>query len=143
MRLVDANVLLYAVNEASPRHKDARTWLDSALAGQETVGFAWAVLLAFLRLATHAAVFPRPLSLADATGILRSWLGQPSAVVIEPTPRHLDVMGGLLAETGTAGNLVSDAHLAALAAERDAVLVSYDTDFGRFRGVRWARPETA
>lgn len=140
MRIVDANVLLHAVNEASPRHEAARTWLEVALAGRETVGFAWLALLAFLRLSTHPAVFPRPLEVRDAVDTIRDWLAQPPVVVVSPSGRHLEVLAGLLAETGTAANLVNDAHLAALAVEHDAVLVSFDADFVRFRGLRWEEP---
>ncbi len=140
MRIVDANVLLYAVNEAAPHHARARSWLDEALAGREPIGFAWTVLLAFLRLATHPAVFPRPLTVSEATEVVRAWLAQPPAIVVEPTPRHVDLLAGLLAEAGTAANLVGDAHLAALALEHDGVLVSYDADFGRFAGLRREAP---
>jgi uncharacterized protein len=140
MKLVDANVLLYAVNEASARHREARAWLDTSLRGSETVAFAWIALLAFLRLATHEAVFPKPLRPNDAIDVLRSWLAQPTAVVVEPTSRHLDVLAGFLSEVGTAGNLVNDAHLAALALEHGCELVSYDADFARFSGVRWLTP---
>jgi toxin-antitoxin system PIN domain toxin len=142
VRIVDANVLLYAVNTAAPRHAEARAWLDAALAGREPVGFAWTVLLAFLRLTTHPAVFPRPLAVGEATEIVRAWLAQPAAIVVEPTPRHADVLAGLLAETGTGANLVGDAHLAVLALEHDAVLVSFDADFGRFAGLRRETPGT-
>lgn len=141
MWIVDANVLLYAVNEASVHHARARGWLDATLGGRETVGLSWVVLLAFLRLATHRAVFARPLSVADAVATTRTWISQPPVLVVGPTARHVDVLAGLLVETGTAGNLVNDAHLAALAVEHDAVLVTFDADFGRFRGVRWERPE--
>jgi toxin-antitoxin system PIN domain toxin len=140
VRLVDANVLIYAVNTSSTHHEAARTWLDGALGGEETVGFAWSVLLAFLRLTTHPAVFPQPLDAGAATAIVRAWTEQPTARLIDPTPRHLDVLSGLLAESGTAANLVSDAHLAALAVEHDAVLVTFDADFGRFAGLRTERP---
>jgi uncharacterized protein len=140
MRLVDANVLLYAVNRASAQHREARRWLDGALTGQEAVGFAWISLLAFLRIGSHPAVFARPLSARVAIQILRDWLGQPAALVVEPTSRHLEILSGLLATSGTAGNLVSDAHLAALAIEHDAVIETFDADFGRFAGVRWERP---
>lgn len=140
MRLVDANVLIYAVNEASTQHEAARTWLDQALSGEETVGFAWSVVLAFLRLTTHPAVFPHPLDPARATATVRAWTDQPTARLVDPSPRHLDVLTGLLAEAGTAANLVNDAHLAALAIEHDAMLVTLDADFGRFRGLRTERP---
>jgi toxin-antitoxin system PIN domain toxin len=140
VRLVDANVLIYAVNTSSTHHEAARTWLDGALGGEETVGFAWSVLLAFLRLTTHPAVFPQPRDAGAATAIVRAWTEQPTARLIDPTPRHLDVLSGLLAESGTAANLVSDAHLAALAVEHDAVLVTFDADFGRFAGLRTERP---
>lgn len=140
MRIVDANVLLYAVNASAPRHDRARRWLDGALAGREPVGFAWTVLLAFVRLATHPAVFERPLTPAEATGVVRAWLAQPAVVVVEPTPRHADLLAGLLAEAGTAANLVNDAHLAALALEHDAVVVTFDADFGRFAGLRREAP---
>lgn len=140
MQLVDANVLLYAANESAPQHEEARAWLDRALAGGGTIGFAWTVLLAFVRLTTHPSVFPRPLRLADATAVVRSWLDRPTAVVVEPTDRHLDLLESLLGDLGTAGNLTSDAHLAALSLEHRAELVSYDGDFARFDGVRWVKP---
>ena len=140
MRIIDANVLLYAVNTAAPRHAQARSWLDGALTGREPVGFAWTVLLAFLRLTTHPAVFPRPLAVGEATEVVRAWLAQPAAIVVDPTPRHADLLAGLLAEAGTAANLVGDAHLAALALEHGAVLVSFDADFGRFAGLRRETP---
>jgi toxin-antitoxin system PIN domain toxin len=140
MRVVDANVLLYAVNTSSSQHERSRNWLDGALGGPEPVGFAWTVLLAFLRLATHPAVFARPLTTAEAVGVIRDWLTRPAALVLEPTPRHIDLLAGLLRESGVAGNLVSDAHLAALAIEHDAIVVSFDADFGRFAGVRRVAP---
>src|SRR5436190_7778266 len=117
MKVVDANVLLYAVNEDAPAHASARNWLDRALGGTDRVGFAWVVLLAFLRLSTHSAVFPAPLELADAGTIIRGWLAAPAAAVLQPSSRHADLLLGLLATTGASANLVNDAHLAALAIE--------------------------
>lgn len=140
MLLVDANVLLCAVNERAAHHERARAWLRGALDGGEAVGFAWLVAMAFLRLATAPVVFPRPLATADAVATLEVWLAQPVAVRLEPTARHLAVLGGLLAEAGSGGNLVNDAHLAALAVEHDAEVVSFDSDFARFSGVRWRPP---
>jgi toxin-antitoxin system PIN domain toxin len=140
VHLVDANVLLYAVNEASTHHERCRSWLDDALAAHEPVGFAWLVLLAFVRLSTNPSVFARPLEPGQATGLVRAWISQPAAVVVEPDHRHADVLADLLADAGTAGNLVNDAHLAALAIEHGATITTFDADFGRFSGVRWARP---
>jgi toxin-antitoxin system PIN domain toxin len=138
--LVDANVLLYAVDERASRHGEARDWLDDALEGAEPVAFAWPVLLAFLRLATHPAVFERPLAAAEAGAVLEGWLARHAALVVQPSERHLALLRGLLADVGTAANLVNDAHLAALALEHGAEIVSFDHDFGRFTGVRWRSP---
>ncbi|MDP9441583.1 MAG: PIN domain-containing protein [Actinomycetota bacterium] len=143
MRLVDANVLLYALNSADPKHQEARGWLDAALSGREPVGFAWAGILAFLRLSTRLGLFPRPLGVDAALNRVRAWLDQPVSVVLEPTTRHLEVFAGLLAGVGAGGNLVSDAHLAALAVEHDATVMTYDNDFGRFAGVRWELPSVS
>ncbi len=140
MQIVDVNVLLYAVNEDAPNHAAARVWLDGALSNGEPVGFTWQVMLAFLRLTTKTGLFPSPLTIDEATDVVQDWLGRPLAVVVEPTARHLPLLLGLLSESGTGGNLVSDAHLAALALEHGAGLVSFDADFGRFAGVRWTRP---
>lgn len=140
MNLVDANVLLYAVNASDPKHPEARAWLDGALSAAGPVGFAWLPLLAFVRLSTRIGLFPSPLTADGALRRVRAWLAQPSSVVLEPTVRHLDVLAGLLAEVGAGGNLVSDAHLAALAVEHDATIATYDNDFDRFAGVRWERP---
>jgi len=140
MLLVDANVLLYAVNADSAEHPSAFGWLDGALDGPETVGWSWHVLLAFLRVSTRSGIFPSPLPAADAIAQVRSWLDAPGGVVVSPTGRHLGLLSGLLRSSGTAGNLVSDAHLAALALEHDATVISYDRDFTRFDGVRWRLP---
>jgi uncharacterized protein len=138
--VVDANVLLYAVNRDSAHHRAAHAWLDGALAEGEGVGFAWTVLLAFLRLSTSRAIFAEPLSDADAVQCVEGWLAQPAAVVVSPTPRHLGILAGLLRDAGTAANLVNDAHLAALAVEHGASIASFDRDFRRFEGVRLLVP---
>jgi toxin-antitoxin system PIN domain toxin len=143
VRIVDVNVLLYAVNASSAHHRRARGWLDDALAGPEPVGFTWPVLLAFLRLATHRAIFERPLTVTEAAAVVRDWLGRPGALVVEPSARHLDLLAGLLEPIGTAGNLVADAHLAAIAVEHGAAMVSFDTDFQRFTGLRLELPTAA
>jgi len=140
VKLVDANVLLYAANADDPKHEGSRRWLDAALNGQETIGFAWIAMLAFLRLSTRVGLFPSPLPVSEALSRVREWTDQPPSVIVEPTPRHQEVFAGLLAPVGSGGNLVNDAHLAALALEHDATVVTYDSDFGRFGGVRWSSP---
>jgi toxin-antitoxin system PIN domain toxin len=133
--IVDANVLLYAVDRASPHHERSRAWLDAALAGGEAVGLAWIALLAFVRVGTNASILPSPMTTDEATGQVEAWLSAPSAVAANPTPRHPALLRGLLRETGTGGNLTTDAHLAALSIEYGADIVSYDRDFGRFPGI--------
>ncbi len=140
MRIVDANVLLYAVNTASEHHDASLQWLDAALSGADTVGFAWVPLLAFIRLSTKEGLFPSPLRVEDATGQVADWLAASAAVQVNPTARHAEILRGTLVQVGTGANLVNDAHLAALALEHRAGIVSYDSDFGRFDGVRWDRP---
>jgi uncharacterized protein len=140
VKLVDANVLLYAVNDDEPRHEMSREWLDDALSGDEVIGFAWVVVLAFLRLVTKPGLFPSPLPVDAAIARVRAWLAQENAVVVEPAARHLEVLAGLLDEVGSGANLVNDAHLAAIAVEHDATVVTFDTDFARFRGIRVERP---
>ena len=140
MVVVDANVLLYAVDSASAHHEQSRSWLDESLAGAEAVGLAWIALLAFIRVGTNPSVLPSPMSADEATGQVETWVGAPAAVIAEPTARHAGLVRGLLRDTGTAGNLTTDAHLAALAIEHGADIVSYDRDFGRFPGVRHRLP---
>lgn len=140
MKLVDANVLLYAVDETSPQHRLAKRWLEQQLSGAETFAFAWAVLLAFVRLATNPRVFTTPLTVEEALELVDSWLEQPCATVVHPTNRHSAILRDLLVPLGTAGNLVSDAQLAALSIEHGAELWSGDRDFGRFPAVRWFDP---
>jgi uncharacterized protein len=138
--IVDANVLLYAVDAHSAHHEPAIAWLDHSLSGAEAVGLAWMALLAFIRIATSSSVFSTPLSVDEATSQVETWLDAPAAVVAQPTPRHAALLRGLLHDVGTAGNLTTDAHLAALALEHGADIVSYDRDFARFPGVRHRLP---
>jgi toxin-antitoxin system PIN domain toxin len=140
VKLVDANLLLYATDEEAPRHRSARAWLEALLSGDEPVAFAWAVLLAFLRLSTNPRVFTHPLAPEQAFDVIEAWLTQPCATVVHPGDRHAVLVRQLLGSLGTAGNLVTDAHLAALAIEHGAELNSCDTDFARFSGLRWIDP---
>jgi uncharacterized protein len=141
MKLPDANVLLYALDDTSVRHAGARAWLDTALSGSEEVGFAWVVLLAVLRLTTKPAVFAHPLRPGEAFDIIDGWLAQPCSLIVHPTVRHAGLLRGLISAVGTAGNLTMDAHLAALSVEYGAAIYSYDADFSRFPGVTLVDPD--
>lgn len=140
MKLLDVNLLIYAVDESSAHFSRAHPWVQGVLGGRETVGLPWAVLLAFLRLTTKPQLMTSPLTAADALGFIDGWLARPNTVVIHPTERHAAVLRELLTQLGTGGNLVTDAHLAALAIEHGAELNSCDADFSRFPGLRWRDP---
>lgn len=140
MKLPDVNLLLYATDTLSARHRSARAWVQETLSGSETVALAWTVLLGFVRLSTNSAVFQQPLQPEEALDMLDGWLAQPCVTVIHPTDRHSAVLRELLGPLGTAGNLTTDAHLAALAIEHGALLCSCDADFSRFPGLRWVDP---
>ena len=140
MKLVDANVLIYAVNSDSLHHEQARRWFEQALSGTDRVGLAWNVVLAFLRITTRPDIMERPLPADDAVAYVDSWLGHPSVELVVPGGNHWTILRTLIAATGTAGNLTSDAHLAALAFEGGWTLVSTDNDFRRFTGLRVVNP---
>lgn len=140
MKLVDANLLLYAYDELSPHHESARKWLEDALRGPEPLGFAWQTLHAFLRISTHPRLYERPLSIDDAVGFVESWLAQPVVRFVEPGSRYWSIFRGLLVEGQLRRDLVMDAHLAALAIEGDATVYSADRDFAGFAGLRWVDP---
>jgi len=140
MILVDANVLIYAVNREAPHHRAARAWLESAIAGDQTVGLSWNVIVAFLRLTTRPALFKKPLQVSQAFDLVERWLAEPNVEIVHPGSQHVRLMRRLLQASGTAGNLTSDAHLAALAIENNAQLCSADADFQRFAGLEWIDP---
>ena len=140
MKLVDANVLLYAVNSSAQHHERSRAWLDASLSGGDTVAFAWIALLAFVRLSTKVGLFPSPLTVDQAMSRVDAWLDAAPSVVLEPGPNHARILRNLLEPLRTGGNLVNDAHLAALAIEHRCAIVSFDNDFGRFPGLQWSPP---
>jgi toxin-antitoxin system PIN domain toxin len=140
VKLVDLNVLLYAVNRDSAHHDVIRRWWEDAINGDEPVGLAWVVLLGFLRLSTHPRVFPSPLDADQATDRVDAWLAHPNVKIVRETDEQWRLLKSQLDETGTAGNLTTDAHLASLAITHGATLVSCDTDFGRFAKLRWENP---
>ena len=140
MILPDINLLLHAYNSESPVHPGARAWWEGLLNGPGPVGLAWATVLGFIRITTHRQILANPLTVPAACAHARAWLSQPSVSLIEPGVRHAEILFGLLESLGTAGNLTTDAHLAALAIEHQAELHSTDADFSRFSGLRWVNP---
>lgn len=143
MKLPDINLLIYAADDSSRHYERARFWLEQVLSGTEEVGLAWFALVGFIRISTDPAAFANPLSTEQAFEYVESWLGAPVATVVHPSARHGALLRDLLEPLGTAGNLTSDAHLAALAIEHGAELCSHDTDFARFPGLRWHDPLAA
>ena len=140
MILIDANILIYAHVDSLPQNRVARSWLDQRLSGRTQVGLPWASLLAFMRIVTNQRIFEHPESVPDAWRQVRAWLASEVAWAPQPTERHADVLGEMLTVGGMQGNLVQDAHLAALAIEHGLLLCSADSDFARFPELRWMNP---
>ena len=140
MILPDINLLIYAYNEDAPLHSASKAWWERCLSGTEPVGLAWLVLLGFVRLMSSRQVLLKPMPAGEAVEHCRAWLAQPSTRIVTPGPPHLDILSNLLAGPSICANLVTDAHLAALAIEHQAALHSNDSDFSRFSGLRWHNP---
>ena len=136
MKVPDVNVLLSGRDQTARHHATARLWLETALSGSETVGLSWIVLLGFLRISTNPRVYDQPLSVADALDQLDDWIDLSSTAVVSPTNRHPAILRDLIEAAGTAANLTTDAHLAALAIEHGATLATFDGDFHRFNGLK-------
>lgn len=136
MKLLDANLLVYAYDAQSPMHERARSWLESCMAETELVGFTIATIVAFVRLVTDGRVFERPFDIETARSLVDDWLSQPSAILVLPSARHWEILGELAVEAQVRGPLVPDAHLAACAIESGATLYTNDRDFLRFKGLR-------
>jgi len=143
MILVDVNLLLYTTDELSVPHAVARKWWESQLSDTEPVCLCWPVINAFIRIGTNARLQRRPMTLAEATERVQSWLDQPCVRIIQPTENHWKIFQQMLRASNATANLVSDAHLAALAVEHNCILQSNDTDFARFRGLKWRNPIAA
>lgn len=140
MIVPDLNLLIYAYNEDAPGHARAKRWWEATLSATRPVGLPWVVLLGFVRLMSNRRVVDDPMPAAEAVQHCKAWLARPNARIILPGPGHLDLLADILA-TGSAGaDLVTDAHLAALAIEHQAELHSNDGDFARFPGLRWRNP---
>lgn len=142
MTLVDVNIVIYAEDTMSPHHAVVRTWWDALMNGQDTVALCWPTLNGFLRIATHPKIATNPLSPADAVAKVGAWLAHPNTQVVNPGVMHWAEYEKLILATSATGNLLMDAHLAALAIEHGCDLASCDTDFAKFPGLRWINPLT-
>jgi toxin-antitoxin system PIN domain toxin len=140
MILPDVNLLIHAYNRGSRVHAEARAWWEDLLNGARPVGLAWVAMLGFIRISTHRQILANPWPVGAACAAARSWLARPYVSVLHPGERHAEILFGLLEALGSAGNLTTDAHLAALAIEHQAELHSTDSDFARFPGLRWVNP---
>jgi toxin-antitoxin system PIN domain toxin len=136
----DLNLILYAEIASFPEHAAARKWWEAVLRGPEEVALTMPTLFGFVRIATNPRAFDPPLAVDDAIDRVNAWLAQPHARVLLPGPRYLEIAFRLLRDLGAAGNLTTDAQLAAFAIENNATLCSNDTDFARFSGLRWSNP---
>jgi len=143
MIIPDVNLLLYTYNSDSAFHAKASEWWQKCLSGAEPVGLAPVVLFGFVRIATHPRVFSAPMTPAEAASHVRSWLSQPVARILEPLSGQVEQVLELLEKLGTAGNLVTDAQIASLATEHNAIVHTADADFLRFSGLRWFNPSPA
>ena len=141
MYLVDANILVYSTDEGSEHHDAARDWLDEQTAGvPRSVGLPWPTLLAYFRLVTNPRMYSPPARPADAWQRVEDWLSRPAAWIPVPGPRHRQTLAEIVQACHPTGNLVPDAHLAALAREHGLTVVSTDTDFAKFSGITWLNP---
>ncbi len=140
MIIPDVNLLIHAYNADSPVHDRARAWLEHLMGGPAPVGLPWATALGFIRITTHPRIMATPFVAATACRHVEAWLAQPQVAIVHPGERHAAILFDLLRRLGTAGNLTTDAHLAALAIEYQAELHSTDADFSRFSGLRWRNP---
>ena len=140
MILLDANLLIYAIDADSVHHKHVRRWLEATLAGSAQVGMAWVVVLAFLRITTNPRVMAKPLPHESAIAYLDGWLALPCVGLVVPGDRHWSIMKNLIGSAGTAANLTTDAHLAALAIEHGYAMASTDNEFRRFAGLKFVNP---
>ena len=138
--VLDANLLLYAHNSLDANHQQARTWWEDCLNGTTGIALAWVVILDFVRISTHPRIYLAPYTPEEALDRVGEWLTLPHIQVLPPSANHFELWSRLLADLGTAGNLTTDAHLAALAIERGLILHTTDADFARFSGLKWVNP---
>jgi len=143
MLIPDVNVLINAHNRASQLHERSREWWETALNSDHLIGLPWVVVLGFIRITTNRRIIEPPLTVTEALDIVRDWLEKPTVHIITPGDRHAEILFDLLEALGAAGNLTTDAHIAALAIEYHAEVATINSDFNRLPGVRWFNPVAA
>ena len=136
MFIVDVNVLLYAHDSDAPHHERARGWLEGQITARAPLGLPWATIVAFLRLTTAARIWKIPWTTEQSIEAVAHLLSHRATFVAHTTSLHWQLLGECISAGQARGNLVSDAHLAALAMEHGATLVTFDRDFARFRGLK-------
>jgi toxin-antitoxin system PIN domain toxin len=140
MIIPDINLLIYAHNDQAPNHQKAKAWWEGLMNGKTPVGLPWVSISGFIRLMTHPRVLSRPLDVGQAVEHVRSWLDQKPVRILHPGAKFEQLFLEYLMTLGTAGNMTTDAQLAALALEHQGELHSSDADFLRFPGLRWINP---
>jgi uncharacterized protein len=140
MIIPDVNILVHAYNPNSAGHAQVRQWWEETLNQSRPVALPWISILGFIRVSTHRRILENPMFPAQAIRVVRSWLEIRNVQIISPGETHAQILFSLLEELGTAGDLTTDAHLAALAIEYQAELASTDVDFARFPRLRWFNP---
>ena len=140
MILPDVNLLVYAFDETSPFHADARRWWEEALSSADPVGLSYPAILGFVRLVTNRRLFRAPLTVGVALDYVQQWLDRPNVALLTPQARHWPVLSDLLRSSRAGADLTTDAHIAAYAIEHAGTVYTNDGDFGRFEGLRWKNP---
>jgi len=136
----DANLLLYAYDSSSPFHPAAKAWCEQIMTGPEPVALLPVVIFGFVCISTHPRIYARPLHASEASAHVARWLARPHVSVIDMQADDVARALDLLEKAGTAGNLTSDAQIAAVALRLNAHVHTADLDFGRFAGVRFTSP---
>lgn len=140
MRLIDANILIYAYDTNSHRNAVCRAWLDNHLNGIHRVGLPWQSLLAFARIVTNPRIYEFPASAGDAWEQVGEWLELENSFIPHPGPNHYRLMSGLISSMSHKSNDIPDAHLAALCLEHGLIMCSTDSDFLRYQELRVENP---
>ena len=140
MRIVDANILIYAYDSGSPNHHVCRMWLDAHLNGRRKVGLPWSSLLAFARIVSNPRIYTTPVSVSKAWDQVIEWLNLEPVFIPRPATDHKNILGHIINSSSITANDLPDAHLAALAIENGLILCSTDSDFAKYTDIEWENP---